>query len=73
MSGGGQVSALKAGRPSREKRSMTMSDMVSSDKVKRVNFDLPEELHKKLKTFAASQGKSIKDVLTEFVEGLAGR
>ncbi|WP_423856550.1 hypothetical protein [Aeromonas veronii] len=24
----------------------------------------------RLKTYAASQGKSIKDVLTEFVEGL---
>ncbi|WP_423190808.1 plasmid partition protein ParG [Aeromonas hydrophila] len=39
--------------------------------MKRVNFDLSETLHTRLKTYAASQGKSIKEVLTEFVEGLA--
>ena len=49
---------------------MTMSDIASSEKVKRVNFDLPEALHTKLKTYAAANGKSIKDVLTEFVEAL---
>ena len=50
---------------------MTMGDISGTDKMKRVNFDLPEALHMRLKTYAASQGKSIKDVLTEFVEGLA--
>ena len=50
---------------------MTMGDVSGSDKIKRVNFDLPEALHTRLKTYAASQGKSIKDVLTEFVERLA--
>jgi hypothetical protein len=49
---------------------MTMSDIASPEKVKRVNFDLPEALHTKLKTYSAAQGKSIKDVLTEFVEAL---
>ena len=65
------MSILKAGRPSSEKRVMTMADISGSDKMKRVNFDLPEALHIRLKTYAASQGKSIKDVLTEFVERLA--
>ena len=64
------MSVLKAGRPSSEKRAMTMSDVSSADKMKRVNFDLPEALHKRLKTYAASQGTSIKEILTEFVEGL---
>lgn len=64
------MSALKAGRPSAGTRAMTMSDIASSEKVKRVNFDLPEALHTKLKTYAAANGKSIKDVLTEFVEAL---
>lgn len=49
---------------------MTMGDIVGVDKMKRVNFDLPEELHIRLKTYAASQGKSIKEVLTECIEGL---
>ncbi|WP_017780731.1 plasmid partition protein ParG [Aeromonas dhakensis] len=64
------MSMLKAGRPSSEKRLMTMGDISGAGKMKRVNFDLPEALHMRLKTYAASQGKSIKDVLTEFVEGL---
>ncbi|MBV7439747.1 plasmid partition protein ParG [Aeromonas sp. sif2416] len=64
------MSVLKAGRPSSEKRTMTMSDISGTDKMKRVNFDLSEALHTRLKTYAASQGKSIKDILTEFVEGL---
>lgn len=64
------MSILKAGRPSSEKPAMTMGDIVGADKMKRVNFDLPEALHIRLKTYAASQGKSIKEVLTEFVEGL---
>ncbi|MGL4715547.1 MAG: plasmid partition protein ParG [Aeromonas sp.] len=64
------MSKLKAGRPSSEKRLMTLGDVSATDKMKRVNVDLPEPLHTRLKTYAATQGKSIKEVLTEFVEGL---
>ncbi|MGU1880612.1 hypothetical protein ACSEUI_29480 [Pseudomonas aeruginosa] len=35
-----------------------------------MNFDLTPELHIKLKVYAAKQGKTVKDVLTEFVEQL---
>lgn len=49
------MSILKAGRPSSEKRVMTMADISGSDKMKRVNFDLPEALHIRLKTYAALQ------------------
>ncbi|MCF5841792.1 MULTISPECIES: plasmid partition protein ParG [Aeromonas] len=65
------MSILKAGRPSSEKRAMTMGDIAGNEKLKRVNFDLPEALHTRLKIHAAAQGKTIKDVLTEFVEGLS--
>lgn len=65
------MSMLKAGRPSSEKRAMTMGDIAGNEKLKRVNFDLPEALHTRLKIHAAAQGKTIKDVLTEFVEGLS--
>jgi len=64
------MSVLKAGRPSSEKRAMTMGDIAGSEKMKRVNFDLPEALHTKLKMHAAAQGKSIKDIMTDFVEAL---
>jgi plasmid stability protein len=49
---------------------MTMGDIAGSEKMKRVNFDLPEALHTKLKMHAAAQGKSIKDIMTDFVEAL---
>jgi len=38
--------------------------------MKRVNFELSAEQHSKLKIYAAKRGKSIKELLTEFVEGL---
>ena len=47
-----------------------MGDIAGAEKMKRVNFELTEALHKKLKTYAVTQGKSIKDILTEYVEGL---
>lgn len=64
------MSMLKAGRPTANKQALTMGDIAGGEKMKRVNFELTEELHKKLKTYAVTQGKSIKDILTEFVEGL---
>ena len=36
----------------------------------RMSFELDTLLHMRLKVYAARQGKSIRDVLTEFVEGL---
>ena len=38
--------------------------------MKRVNFELPAEQHAKLKIYATKQGKSIKDVLSEYVASL---
>lgn len=38
--------------------------------MKRVNFQLKPELHTKLKIVAARQGKSITQLLTEYVESL---
>lgn len=55
------TNTLSAGRPS------ARTDNVS---MKRVNFDISAENHAKLKIYAAQQGKSIKDILSEFVEQL---
>ena len=38
--------------------------------MKRVNFELSAEQHAKLKIHAAKVGKSIKELLTEYVAGL---
>jgi len=41
-----------------------------SGSMKRVNFELSAEQHAKLKIHAARAGKSIKELLTEYVAGL---
>ncbi|MGP5570326.1 hypothetical protein ACTXN8_23565 [Pseudomonas helleri] len=38
--------------------------------MKRVNFQLPADQHTKLKIYAAKQGKTIKELLTEYVAAL---
>ncbi|QPT38931.1 Uncharacterised protein [Oligella ureolytica] len=37
---------------------------------KRVNFQISAELHRKLKIYAANEGKTITEVLTDYVEQL---
>jgi hypothetical protein len=62
---------LSAGRPSTAKnRAATLASLADNATVKRVNFELPAEQHTKLKIYATKQGKSIKDLLTEYVAKL---
>jgi hypothetical protein len=62
---------LSAGRPSATKdKSATLASLADSSPTKRVNFDLSADEHTKLKVYAARQGKTVKDVLTEFVAQL---
>ena len=62
---------LSAGRPSAEKRkSATLASLADEVGTKRVNFQLSAELHTKLKIHAVRQGKTITDLLTEYVERL---
>ena len=66
------MSNLNAGRPSKSNQgsSLSLDDLVETEKTKRVNFDLPESQHRKLKEYAASQGMTIREVLTQYVETL---
>ena len=62
---------LSAGRPSaKTNKSTTLSSLADKSATVRVNFDLDREQHIKLKIYATKQGKSVKTVLTEFVEQL---
>ena len=63
---------LAAGRPSaRRKQEVRLEDVFKDPvKMKRVNFDLSEDSHKKLKKYAIDQQKSVREVLTEYVESL---
>jgi hypothetical protein len=65
------ATALSAGRPSaRTNRATTLASLSDDVALKRVNFELPAEQHAKLKIHAAKVGKSIKELLTEYVAGL---
>ena len=67
------MSNLNAGRPSKSNQgsnNLTLDDLVENEKTKRVNFDLSEAQHRKLKEYAASQGLSIREIMTRYVESL---
>lgn len=65
---------LKAGRPSarsnKAKEATLASLSESAGAMKRVNFEISEELHTRLKLHSIQTGKSIKDLLTDFVRSL---
>lgn len=63
--------ALRAGRPSaRSDKAATLASLAEEASVKRVNFQLSADQHMKLKIYAARQGKTIKELLTEYVASL---
>ncbi len=66
------LSRLTAGRPSTKpnNKAATIASLVDEAGTKRVNFELSAEQHMKLKVYAAKQGKTIKVLLTEFVDSL---
>ena len=68
------ATTLTAGRPSArtdKARAATLASLADdAGGMKRVNVELSVELHTKLKIFATKQGKSIKELLTEYVAGL---
>jgi hypothetical protein len=70
------TSTLSAGRPSArtdKAKAATLASLADdASSMKRVNFELPSDQHKKLKIYAAEKGKSIKELLTEYVTQLVG-
>lgn len=68
------ATTLSAGRPSirtDKAKAATLASLADdASSKKRVNFELSAEQHAKLKIHAAKVGKSIKELLTEYVAGL---
>lgn len=68
------ATTLSAGRPSArtdKARAATLASLADdAGSMKRVNFELSAEQHAKLKIHAAKTGRSIKELLTEYVAGL---
>lgn len=62
---------LSAGRPSaKTNKAATLASLADKGATVRVNFDLDRDQHIKLKVYATKQGKSVKEVLTDFVAKL---
>ena len=62
---------LSAGRPSaKNDKAATLASLAEEASTKRVNFQLSADQHMKLKIYAARQGKTIKELLTEYVASL---
>ncbi|BBL77522.1 plasmid partition protein ParG [Methylomagnum ishizawai] len=63
---------LRAGKPSAgaKRKELALEALTEKNKTVRVNFDLSEEEHTKLKIHAARARKTIADVLREFVAGI---
>lgn len=64
------AAGLKAGRPSKARAAAPVNVFIEPEKPVRVNFDLPRDEHTKLKIHAAKAGKSIADVLREFINSI---
>ena len=63
--------ALSPGRPSaKSNKAATLASLADKAATSRVNFDLDRDQHTKLKVYAAKQGKTVKEVLTELVAQL---
>ena len=61
---------LGAGRPSAKKSNAKALAQLTDRAMKRVNFDIPEEQHRMLKVYAAKHGKTIKDLLSDYISNL---
>jgi hypothetical protein len=62
---------LSAGRPSaKSSKAATLASLADKAPTVRVNFDLDREQHTKLKVYAAKQGKTVKEVLSDYVAQL---
>lgn len=63
---------LAAGRPSANSKPMTLSDMEDRPVMKRVNFDLTADQHRRLKVYAAQHDTNIKDLMSAYIVKLLG-
>lgn len=65
------LQGMGVGRPSQARDRERLLEAVrqpEAEPVKRVNFEVPESLHRKLKLLAAREGLSIRDYLTAFIQ-----
>lgn len=59
---------LSAGRPSESKKAAALRAIADNKEMVRVNFELVEAEHVKLKIYAAKNRRSIAEILRELIE-----
>ena len=62
--------ALRTGRPSKNKESLSLDDVKTDEKLKRVTFAMPENLYRELKMYSASNGLTVRAILNNLVTEL---
>lgn len=62
---------LTAGRPSAVARARALDELMDrSSEKKRVNFEVSADDHLRLKMYAIKSGKTVTEVLTDFIRSL---
>ncbi|MBE0011612.1 chromosome partitioning protein ParB [Arthrobacter sp. AET 35A] len=62
---------MSPGRPSAGKsKDQLMDSLKDTEPVRRVNFDLPQSKHQKLRIAATRRDQSIREFLTEYIDSL---
>jgi hypothetical protein len=59
---------LSAGRPSEARKKQALAAMSDEARTVRVNFDLSEDEHIRLKMYAAQTRQSVSDILRDLIE-----
>lgn len=59
---------LSAGRPSEAKKKQALAAMSDESRTVRVNFDLSEDEHVRLKMYAVQTRQSVSDILRSLIE-----
>jgi hypothetical protein len=66
-----KASNLRTGRPSAKKsNAATLASLADEASTKRVNFDVETADHTRLKVYAARHGKTVRELLSEYVRSL---
>jgi len=58
---------IRAGRPSAARARPTLADLADERPTIRIAFDIDREEHKKLKVYAAQNGRRITEILREMI------
>lgn len=65
---------LSAGRPSAKKdNSVTLASLTEEETVKRVNFSLPDSIHRELKIYVAKNKTTIQELLANYVKSVINK